>query len=234
MADHIHVSSDAAASDSPVPAWTGEVTDLADPWPVLHSTRRFEGSVWSVDTDTITSPEGVCVTRDIVKHPGAVGIAAVDTQDRVLLIRQYRHPVGGYLFELPAGLRDFPDELPLATAQRELAEETGYEADRWDVLVDFFNSPGGSDEAFRCFLARDLTPILGGRQPSGEAEEADLPGVWLPIDDAVDLVLTGHLHNPTTVTGVLALAAARDRNWRTLRPAAEKMWRLARQDGPLI
>ncbi|MBM3686621.1 MAG: NUDIX hydrolase [Actinobacteria bacterium] len=193
---------------------------------VLARTEHFRGRVWAVASDEVRLPSGDVTVRDVVVHPGAVGVAAVDDAGRILLIRQFRHPVGGYLIELPAGLRDVPDEPPLQTARRELAEEAGITAGEWYVLVDFFNSPGGSTEAFRCYLARDLSPLPGGRPHTGEAEEADLPQVWVPIDEAVEAVLAGDLHNPTTVTGVLAVAAARDRNWRTLRPASEPMWSL--------
>ena len=227
--------------------WRGPVIDVHAPAEVLDSRERFSGSVWSVRTDTIRlrgpirpdpgmAPSGpvddprdsgsVIVERDVVVHPGAVGVAAIDGDGRILLVRQFRHPAAGYLFELPAGLRDVPGEPPLETARRELAEEAGLEARRWDVLVDFFNSPGGSTEAFRCFLARDVHPLEGGRPATGEAEESDLPQVWLPLEDAVELVLTGALHNPTTVVGVLAASAAARRGWTTLRSAADPMWTL--------
>jgi len=179
-----------------------------------------------VASDEVRLPGGSVVTRDVVVHPGAVGVAAIDDRDRILLIRQFRHPVAGYLLELPAGLRDVPGELPLETARRELAEEAGITATQWHVLVDFFNSPGGSTEAFRCFLARDLEVLPGGRPHTGEAEEADLPQAWVDLDVAVQAVLDGHLHNPTTVAGVLAAAAARDRGWASLRPAEGPMWEL--------
>ena len=123
------------------------------------------------------------------------------------------------------------DEHPWQTAQRELLEEAGYTADTWHVLVDFYNSPGGSDEAFRCYLARGLREVAGGRPATGEAEETHLPRTWVPLDEAVELVLRGELHNPTVVAGVLAAAAARDRDWTTLRPADESMWQLAPADG---
>ncbi|MFM8774153.1 MAG: NUDIX domain-containing protein, partial [Actinomycetota bacterium] len=122
------------------------------------------------------------------------------------------------------GLRDVVGEHPWATAQRELLEESGYVARDWHVLLDFFNSPGGSTEAFRCYLARGLTEVDGGRPATGEAEEAHLPRVWVDLDAAVDLALRGELHNPTTVTGVLAAASARERGWSTLRPAGDDMW----------
>lgn len=206
--------------------WRGPLRDEAQGAEQLSRIERFRGSIWSVVSDQVRLPGGVVAERDVVVHPGAVGVAALDDDGRVLLIRQYRHPVGGYLLELPAGLRDVPGEHPLRTAQRELAEEAGIEARQWHVLVDFFNSPGGSTEAFRCYLARDLTRLPGGRAHTGEAEEADLPQAWVPLDTAVDAVLSGDLHNPTTVAGVLAAAAARDRGWRSLRPAEDPMWRL--------
>lgn len=209
-------------------AWTGPLRDTAAPADLIARTARFEGYVWSVTSDRVRLPEGSIVTRDVVVHPGAVGVLALDESDRVLLIRQYRHPAGGYLMELPAGLRDVEGEPPLVTAQRELAEEAGLEAAQWSVLVDFFNSPGGSTEAFRCYLARGLQRLPGGRAQTGEAEEAHLPQVWVALDEAVRAVLDGDLHNPTTAVGVLAAAAARDRHWSTLRPAEGPMWGLPR------
>ena len=200
--------------------------DVADPAELIERTTRYAGHVWSVRSVTARLPSGARVERDVVDHPGAVGVVALDEQDRVLLIRQYRLPVDGYLFELPAGLRDVDGEPPMLTAQRELVEEAGYVAGQWSVLVDFFNSPGGSTEAFRCYLARDLTEVDGGRTATGEAEEAHLPRVWLPLEEAVGLVLSGALHNPTTVAGVLAAEAARSRGWATLRDASSPMWTL--------
>ncbi len=206
--------------------WRGPIRDTAEPAKLLSSELRYRGHVWSVRSDRVELPSGHVVERDVVDHTGAVGVVALDEDDRVLMIRQYRQPVGGYLFEVPAGLRDVDGEHPLRTAQRELLEEAGYTADAWHVLVDFYNSPGGSDEAFRCYLARGLHEVPGGRPMTGEAEEAHLPRVWVPLQEAVDLVLAGELHNPTVVTGVLAAAAARSRQWSTLRPADDPMWRL--------
>jgi len=161
----------------------------------------------------------VTVDRDVLIHPGAVVVIAVDDDDRVLLIRQYRHPIAMMVFEPPAGLLDVAGEPAHVTAARELAEESGYSAARWQVLVDFFNSPGGSSEAIRVFLARNLSEIPGGRPATGEAEEAHLPRVWVPIDEAVDLILSGGLGSPSAVVGILAAKAARARGWDSLRPA---------------
>ncbi len=178
----------------------------------------FTGRVWDVRTDEVTLPHGETVTRDLVLHHGAVGIIALDDADRVMLIKQYRHPVGMYLWEPPAGLLDVAQEPPLLAAQRELAEEAGLAADRWWVLADWFNSPGGSTESFRCFLARGLRELPGGRPP-GTGEEYDLPSRWVPLEEAVEAVLAGRLHNPATVTGLLAAVAHRANGWRDLRPA---------------
>ncbi|TAK69782.1 MAG: NUDIX hydrolase [Actinomycetota bacterium] len=188
------------------------------PWPVRSSIEQYRGAKWAVTTDTIDLA-GHVVVRDVVRHPGAVGIVALDDDDRVLLIRQYRHPVGGYLFEPPAGLLDVDGEPPLTTAKRELLEEAGYQAETWHVLVDQFTTPGGSDEAIRIYLARDLVAAVDGRPRTGEAEEEHLPRAWVPLDDAVRLVLQGQLHNPTAVAGILAAAAARHAGWAGLRPA---------------
>jgi 8-oxo-dGTP pyrophosphatase MutT (NUDIX family) len=208
--------------------WAGPLRDEAHPDELLSRVERFRGQVWSVVSDEVRLPGDAVAVRDVVVHPGAVGVVALDEDDRILLIRQYRHPVGGYLLELPAGLRDVPGEPPLRTAMRELEEEAGFTAREWHVLVDFFNTPGGSTEAFRCYLARGLAMLPGGRAHTGEAEEADLPQAWVELDAAVTAVLDGDLHNPATVTGVLAAAAARARGWTSLRPADEPMWELER------
>jgi ADP-ribose pyrophosphatase len=197
------------------------VRDTSERWEVVSSTERFAGHVFRVRTDQVRMPNGEAmevVSRDVVVHPGSVGVLALDDDERVLLIRQYRHPVGHLLWEAPAGLRDVEDEPLWRTAQREFAEEAGYRAERWHTLVDTFTSPGMSDERQRIFLARGLTEI-----PEGELdfervhEEADLPAVWVPLDEAVAKVLAGELHNPTAVTGILAAHAARADGFRGLR-----------------
>lgn len=194
-----------------------ELTDQAAAMPVLESNPAFAGRIWDVRSDRVELPHGEHVVRDVVIHPGAVGIIALDESDRVLLVRQYRHPVGMYLWEPPAGLLDIAGEPPWRTAARELAEETGLAARKWWLLADWFNSPGGSSEAFRCYLARDLYPAPGGR-PERDAEEHDMPLAWVPLDEAVAAVRAGHLHNPVTVAGLLAAYAAREEQWSGLRP----------------
>lgn len=186
---------------------------------VRSSETVFDGTVWDVRRDDVALEDGQVVTREVLVHTGAVGVVALDDRDRVLLLRQYRHPVRHYLWEPPAGLLDVDGEDALTTARRELAEEADLKADHWHVLVDYFNSPGGSTESFRCFLARDLREVPEHERHEREGEERGMQRVWVPLDDARDLVLAGRLHNPTAVTGILAAAAARERGWSTLRPA---------------
>jgi ADP-ribose pyrophosphatase len=200
--------------------WTGLVADGGESFPIIKSTTQFEGKVWSIRTDVLDF-DGRLIERDIVIHPGAVAVIAIDADDRVLLIRQYRHPLGMYIFEPPAGLLDVAGEPPLLTAQRELAEESGYAAKTWHTLADFLNSPGGSSEAIRIYLARDLQPLPGGRPHTGEAEEAFLPRVWVELDEAKDLVLAGTISGPTAVAGILAAWVGRDQDWSNLRSCDE-------------
>jgi 8-oxo-dGDP phosphatase len=197
--------------------WSGPVADSGDPLPVVDRFVRFEGHVWSIVSEDVDFGTSVA-RRDVLVHPGAVAVIALDDEDRVLLIRQYRHPVGRWLFEPPAGLLDEPDEPPWRTAERELAEETGYRAREWGVLVDVYLSPGGSSEAIRVYLARGLEPLPEGRPHTGEAEEAHLPRAWVDLDEARDLVLSGELGSPSGVAGILAAWALRAGDWQGLRP----------------
>jgi 8-oxo-dGTP pyrophosphatase MutT (NUDIX family) len=160
----------------------------------------------------VQMPDGSVVTRDVVVHPGAVGIIAMDDDQRVLLLQQYRHSVGRRLWEPPAGLLDSVGEDPLDAARRELFEEAHLQARRWDVLIDAYTSPGMTDEAIRVYLARDVREADGPRYDATE-EEADLVPRWVPLADAVAAVMAGKLHNPLAVMGLLAAE-------RALRPAA--------------
>jgi ADP-ribose pyrophosphatase len=186
----------------------------------LDSREVWRGHVIAVRRDRVAMPSGEVLERDVVVHPGAVHVLALDDDERVLLIRQYRQPVGRHLLELPAGLLDVPDEPATQTAVRELAEEAGLAAAEWHHLVDVLPTPGGSDEATRVFLARRLRPTdAAGFTASGE--EADLTLSWHSFDEAVDLVLAGELTNATAVAAILAAAALRARGWSGLRPAAQ-------------
>ena len=176
------------------------------------------GRVIDVRRDVVTMPGDGTAERDVVLHPGAVGIVALDERGRVLLLRQYRHPVGQLLWEPPAGLLDEPGEEPLAAAKRELHEEAHVRAERWNVLLDIFTSPGMSSEAVRIYLARDVAPSEAPRH-EGEHEEADMPVEWVDLDEAIRLVMAGVLHNPLAAMGLLATAHARSDGFTSLRPA---------------
>jgi 8-oxo-dGTP pyrophosphatase MutT (NUDIX family) len=162
--------------------------------------------------DEVQMPGGGSGAREVVEHQGAVAIVAVDDDDQVVLIHQYRHPLGHRLWELPAGLLDVADEEPLPAAQRELAEEVGLAAEQWSVLVDVAASPGFTDECVRVYLAQGLSDVA---RPTGEHEEADLVVQRVAVDDAVARVLSGEVINASTVGGLLALAAVRARAGRS-------------------
>lgn len=181
---------------------------------VLHAGRIFD-----LRSEQVDLGEGGVVTREFVDHPGAVAIVALDEDERVLLLHQYRHPVRRELWEPPAGLLDVDGEDAQVAAARELLEETDLRAARWDVLADYYTTPGGSNEALRVFLARDLSEVPAAERHAREAEELGMELRWVPLDEAVSAVLAGDLHNPSAVVGILAAAAARATGWSSLRPA---------------
>ncbi|MFI8344549.1 NUDIX domain-containing protein [Streptomyces sp. NPDC085639] len=184
-----------------------DIVDTPESWEVVASRTPFEGAKTSVKSDQVRMPDRAVVRRDYQVHPGSVCVLALDEEQRVLVLKQFRHPVRHRLWELPAGLLDVPGENPLHAAQRELYEEAHAKAGDWRVLADFFSSPGGSDEAVRVFLARDLAEAEGKRYEVSD-EEADMEIARVPLADLVRGVLAGELGNPGLVTGVLALAAA--------------------------
>lgn len=181
--------------------------------------ERFRGNVFRVVTDEVAMPGGGYAERDYVCHLGAVGVAALDDAGRIVLVWQYRHPLGRRMWELPAGLVDVPGELLPAAAARELAEEADLTARRWDLLVDLHTSPGCSDEVIRIFLARDLAPVPDAQLHARTHEETDLLTRRVDLDEAVRMVLAGEITNAACVAGVLATVRARDLGWTTLRPA---------------
>lgn len=172
---------------------------------VVRSTQRFQGRVWDIRTDVVDLGDNEHVERDVVVHPGAVGIMAVDDDQQVLLLQQYRHPVSSMLWEPPAGLLDVAGEDPLVAAQRELFEEAGYRASLWSVLLDVFMSPGGSGESVRLFLAQGLTPVTEAERFLGEAEERGMIARWVPLAQARAGLFAGDLHSPLSVMGILAV-----------------------------
>ena len=209
--------------NSPGPQSQGDSKESApEVFSVISSERVFDGVVASVRIDEVAMPGGGTAKREVVEHGGAVAVVALDepgpldqaaafdlidaqeSATMVVLIEQYRHPLGRRLWELPAGLMDIEGEHGQATAARELIEETGYAAEHWSVLLDVATSPGFTEETVRIFLATGLTEV--GR-PDSEHEEADLRVVRVPLSVAVESVLAGRIVNVMAVAGILAADA---------------------------
>ncbi len=187
----------------------GDVRDELLDWPVRTHALLGGGLVSDFVRDEVETPEGVVMKRDYLLHPGAVGVIALDEHERVVVVRQFRHPVGFRLIEPPAGLLDASDgDGWLGGAQRELAEEVQLAASDWRVLVDYMTSPGCLQESLRVYLAQGLTDA---ERPDGfivEHEEADMEVCLVALDDLVDAIYAGHVQNPTMVVGALAAFAA--------------------------
>jgi 8-oxo-dGTP pyrophosphatase MutT (NUDIX family) len=179
--------------------------------------ERYRGRIFDVVTEEVTMPGGGTGMRDLVRHVGAVAVVALDDAGQVVLIRQYRHPVGRHLWELPAGLTDVTGEDLPAAAARELAEEVDLTAGQIDVLVDLHSSPGFTNELVRVFLARELADVPAEQRHERRDEEADLQVVRIDLDEAVGMVLNGEITNASAVAGLLAAARARDAGWSALR-----------------
>jgi 8-oxo-dGDP phosphatase len=186
-------------------------------WPVAGTETQFSNWLITVRTDKVQMPDGHHAERTVVTHIGAVAVLALDEANRVLMIRQYRHPVARQLWEIPAGLRDVHGEPLVDTARRELLEETGYAASEWHALIDSYASPGITDEKIRIFLARGLTEA--DTDYERHDEEKFLRTEWFPLTDAVSAALAGKLHNGATIQGVLAAYVARLNDYAGLRPA---------------
>lgn len=198
----------------------GGLADRASPRRLLSSETVYRGRIWNVVQDRFQfGADQRPLVRDYIDHPGAVAVVVMDGEGRVLLINQYRHPVGMTLWEIPAGLLDVDGEAPEVAAARELAEEADLTAASWHTLVDMFNSPGSSSEAIRIYLARQPGAVPADRLHERTEEEADMPVDWVPLDEAVAAVLDGRIHNPSAVAGLLACQAAAATGFASLRPA---------------
>lgn len=168
---------------------------------LLSRETVFRGRVVTGNIELVELPNGQRVTLDIIHHPGGAAAVAVDEQRRVCLLRQYRHAAGGWITELPAGKLE-PGEPPLLTAQRELIEEAGVRATRWEALGGSVSSPGVLTETVHLFLATGLEPAT--RQP----EDGELLEIgWLPLKDACRRALEGGISDAKTCIGLLRAAA---------------------------
>jgi 8-oxo-dGDP phosphatase len=188
-----------------------------DPYEVVGSQSKYKGSLIGVRVDDVRMSDGSIVQREVVTHPGAVAIVALDERGNIVLVNQYRPAIGAQLDELPAGLLDVDGESALNAAKRELAEEAGLVADEWNVLLDMHPSPGISTEAIRIFLARGLGESDEDFQ--AEHEEITMTVSREPLAEAVRRVLAGNITNSSAVAGILAAVHGRATGWRDLRPA---------------
>lgn len=185
---------------------TGPLRDERDPAKILEAATVFEGLVWDVSRETVEFGNAT-ITREFVAHSGAVAVLAIDDQERVLLIQQYRQPIRTRDWEIPAGLLDVEGESPLLAAQRELAEEADIVASEWSDPITFHTSPGGSNEIIHLFEARGLSAasVMHDRTD----EEAGIVLRWAPLGEAIDAVLDGRLHNGILIVALLASHARR-------------------------
>jgi 8-oxo-dGTP pyrophosphatase MutT (NUDIX family) len=187
-------------------------------YPVRKRTERLRNRVFTIVSDEVEMPGGEVAERDYMVHIGAVGVVALDDQDRVALVRQYRPALGFELWELPAGLVDVPGEPLVDAAARELAEEVDLTAARYDLLVEIHTSPGCSTEKIRLFLARELSEVPAEQRHQRTHEEAGIQLHWIDLDEAVLMGLRGEITNAACMAGVFAAAHARSLDWKPLRP----------------
>ncbi|MDN5605308.1 MAG: NUDIX hydrolase [Kocuria sp.] len=196
--------------------------DRVNPRKLISRETAFEGQIFDVVRETFALTEGGDeLFRDYMRHPGAVAIAALNENNEILLINQYRQPVEMNMWEIPAGLLDVEGESPLAAAQRELAEETDLKASTWHTLAEFNNSPGCSTEANRIFLARGINDVAEEDLTERTDEEAEIVKRWVPMEEAVSAVLATGLHSPTANIAILATWASIHRDHADLRDPEE-------------
>ncbi len=164
---------------------------------LVNRVYPYRGRILNLRVDTVRIPNGAETIREVVEHPGAVVIAAIDSDGRVLFVKQYRHAVGRELLELPAGTLE-RNEPPETAARRELKEETGYTAGRWELLASFFSSPGILTEEMHVYLARDLAE--GTFEPM---EDEDLQIEQVPLSEALKQVGSGEIVDAKSIVGLL-------------------------------
>jgi ADP-ribose pyrophosphatase len=165
----------------------------------LSSKPVFSGRMINVRVDTVLLPDGKQASREVVDHPGAVVVLPLTENQEVIMVRQFRYPVGEILWELPAGKRD-GDEEPLNCARRELEEETGYQAREWRELFAFYTTPGFTNELLHLILARGLK--VGDAHPDSEEF---IEVIAIPLSDARRMIRRGEIRDAKTIIGILAL-----------------------------
>jgi len=161
-----------------------------------RETLIYHGKIVYLVVERVTLPNGAIADLEIVRHPGGAAVVALDSEQQVCLLHQYRHAAGGWVWELPAGKLE-PNETPLATAQRELQEETGVQAGHWEPLGDIISSPGVFTETVHLFLARDLSEVPNQVEPH-EVFEVH----WLPLPQAIAWAREGEIRDAKTLAGL--------------------------------
>ena len=178
---------------------------------LIESEVIRRGRILEFRIDTVEAADGHRSTRDIAGHPGGVCMVAIDPQDRVLLVRQWRHAIGRALLEIPAGTLDrAPDgsvEDHAEAAARELDEETGSRAGTWRYLGGFYTAPGFTNELMHLYLATDLTPADDGGLGPDEDERLELRAI--PFDEAVVMAERGEIADAKSIVGLLWVARLR-------------------------
>lgn len=159
--------------------------------------KIYRGTIVSLDVDTVLLPNGASMRMELVRHPGGAAVVALDAQGRVCLLRHYRPAVDAWLWELPAGKIDHK-EPPLVTAQRELREEVGLSAARWDPLGTIWSSPGVFTERVALYLARGLSNSTAGAH-ADEVFEVH----WMPLESALEMVLGQDAADGKTLAGLV-------------------------------
>lgn len=187
------------------------ISDSIESWPVAASEPKHQSDYVSLRIDTIVDPTGGTHERAVVQPNGAIGVLAFDDHDRLLLVEQYRHPVGRRLLEIPAGTLDVAGEASRDAAARELAEEADLVASEWTSVLHLLATPGYSTEGWEVFQATGLSAVPDGERTTREAEEADMSQWWIPFEQAVDAVLAGRIRDSMTVASILAVQVLRSR-----------------------
>jgi len=162
-------------------------------------TKIYQGKIIDLSVETVTLPNGAIAELEIITHPGASAVVPLKDDQTVVMIRQYRHAVGGYIYEIPAG-KLHPGEDPRDCAVREVEEEIGYKVGTLEPLLSFFTTPGFTDEIIHIFVGKDLTP---GTQDLGEDEVLEI--IEMPLAKTIDLIKDGTIKDGKTIIGLQAL-----------------------------
>lgn len=172
----------------------------------LSEERVYHGAIIDLARARYAAPDGEEFERDVVRSYGAVAVVPVDSDDKVTLVRQYRAAIEQEMLEIPAGKQDVSGEDPLETAKRELAEEVGLRADRYELLCRFYNSAGFCDELTWVYLATGLSPADLDRQG---IEEAHMTIETIPLDEVLGLIAGGEIIDAKTTVGLSLVLARR-------------------------